>query len=96
MACIEKATDEDYGLRINGPYRFSLGYRVEMVDLNTYITSRVRSVESGDCNVLSLCQCSSVLFHTDIQVGFCQSGKNIKSCLEVCFFTFEGELEIRS
>ena len=68
--CIEKAANEDYGLRINSPYRFSLGYGVEMVDLNTYITRRVRSVESGDCNILSLCQCSSVLFHTDIQIGF--------------------------
>ena len=96
MACIEEATDEDYGLRINSPYRFALGYGVEVVDLNAYITCRVRSVECGDCNVLSLCQCGSVLFHTDVQVGFCQFGKSIKPCLEVCFFAFEGELEIRS
>ena len=34
MACIEEATDEDYGLRINSPYRFALGYGVEVVDLN--------------------------------------------------------------
>ena len=96
MACIEKAADEDDGLRINSPHRFALRYRIKMVDLNAYITSRVRSVECGDCNVLSLCQCGSVLFHTDAQVSFCQFGKSIESCLEVCFLTFEGELEVRS
>ena len=49
MACIEEATDEDYGLRINSPYRFALGYGVEVVDLNAYITNDVysRFVEDG-------------------------------------------------
>lgn len=96
MACIEKATDEDHDLWISGLYRFVLGYRVEVVGPNVCITCRVRPIECDDYNALSLYQYSSVLFHTNIRVGFCQFGKNTKSCLEICFFIFEGEPEIWS
>ena len=67
-----------------------------MVDLNAYVTGRVRSVESGDCNVLSLCQCSGFLFHADAQVSFCHFGEGIKTSLEVCFFAFQSKFEVGS
>ena len=70
MSRIEKTADEDDGLRINCPYCLAFGYRGKVVDLNTYVTCRVRSVKCGDCDVLCLSQCGSVLLHAYVQVCF--------------------------
>ena len=54
---VHQTADEDYGFRTDGPYRLAFHYGRDVVDLYTYVTSRIRTVESSNGNVLCLYEC---------------------------------------
>ena len=93
---VHQTADKEYGFRSDSPYRLTFHYGRDVVDLHTYVTRRIGSVECGNGNVLCLHERGGFLFYTDVQIRLCHSGQSVKSCLEVCFFAFQNEFEVGS
>ena len=68
---IHQTSDEEYGFGTDGPDRFTLHYRRDVVNLYTYVACRMWSIESCYGNVLCLHKSSRLLFYTNTQIRLC-------------------------
>ena len=96
LTCKEEATEEDYRCRIYRPNHLALVYRVDVVHLNAYITSRTRTIKNIEFHVLSLAERITVLLNSNAKISFRNLAQGCQTCLESFLIASEFYLEIGS
>ena len=71
FTCIEQMPEEDDCTWVNSPNNLTLVDRGNVVDLNTYITSRALAIKDVQFNILDIYQCICFLIGTNTQVSLC-------------------------
>ena len=92
----EEATEEDNRCRINRPNHLALVYRVDVVHLYAYITSRTRTIKHIEFHVLSLAERIAVLLNSNAKISFRNLAQGCQTCLESFLIASEFYLEIGS
>ena len=96
LTCKEEATEEDYRCRIYSPNHLALVYRVDVVHLYTYITSRTRTIKHIEFHVLSLAERIAVLLNSNAKISFRNLAQGCQTRLESLFVAFEFNLKVSS
>ena len=96
LTFVEQTTDEDNLLGIQCPHHFTLVHGSRVVDLDTHISCRMRSVKHRHGHTLGLLQGSTCLLSAHAQVSGSHLGQCVKTCLEIRLLTAQYILELGS